>query len=53
MSAPPDTPLEELVSNRIWLKKYPVHYAGLDFHARSTVIRLSIGELLVHSPSPI
>jgi glyoxylase-like metal-dependent hydrolase (beta-lactamase superfamily II) len=53
MSAPPDTPLEELVSNRIWLKKYPVHYAGLDFYARTTVVRLSNGELLVHSPSPI
>ena len=53
MTAPPDTPLEELVSNRIWLKKYPVHYAGLDFHARTTVIRLSSGELLVHSPSPV
>jgi hypothetical protein len=25
----------------------------LDFHARTTVIRLSNGELLVHSPSPI
>ena len=53
MSAPPDTPFEELVSNRIWLKKYPVHYAGLDFHSRTTVVRLSNGELLVHSPSPI
>ena len=53
MSAPPETPLEELVSNRIWLKKYPVHYAGLDFYARTTVVRLSNGELLVHSPSPI
>ena len=53
MSAPPDTALEELVSNRIWLKKYPVHYAGLDFYARTTVIRLSNGELLIHSPSPI
>ena len=53
MTAPPDTPLEELVSNRIWLKKYPVHYAGLDFHARTTVIRLSSGELRVHSPSPV
>ena len=53
MSAPPETPLEELISNRIWLKKYPVHYAGLDFHARTTVIRLSSGELLVHSPSPV
>jgi len=53
MSAPQDAPLEELVSDRIWLKKYPVHYAGLDFYARTTVVRLSNGELLVHSPSPI
>ena len=53
MSAPQDTSLEELISNRIWLKKYPVHYAGLDFHARTSVVRLSNGELLVHSPSPI
>ena len=53
MSAPPDAPLEELVSNRIWLKKYPIHYGGLDFYARTTLIRLSNGELLVHSPSPI
>lgn len=53
MSASFDTPLEELVPERIWLNKYPVHYAGLDFYARATVIRLSNHELLIHSPSPI
>ena len=53
MSASYDNPLEELVSNRIWLKTYPVHYAGLDLFARTTVIRLAIGEVMVHSPSPI
>ena len=53
MSEPLHTPLEELIPDRIWLKKYPVHYAGLDFHARATVIRLSSGDLVVHSPSPI
>lgn len=53
MSESLHTPLEELVPDRIWLKKYPVHYAGLDFHARATVIRLSSGDLVVHSPSPI
>ena len=30
-----------------------VHYAGLDFHARATVIRLSSGDLVVHSPQAI
>jgi Domain of unknown function (DUF4336) len=49
----PDPSLEELVPNRIWLTTYPIHYAGLDFFARTTVIRLSNGELAIHSPSPI
>lgn len=53
MSARSDHPLEELIPNRIWLKKYPVHYAGLNFTARATVIRLTNGELWVHSPSPL
>lgn len=53
MSASSDAPLQELVPNRIWLKTYPVHYAGLDFYARTTVIRLSNGELIIHSPSPL
>ena len=49
----PNPSLEELVPNRIWLTTYPIHYAGLDFFARTTVIRLSNGELVIHSPSPI
>jgi hypothetical protein len=53
MSASPDAPLEELVANRIWTMRYPIHYAGLDFFARTTVIRLSNGELIIHSPSPL
>ena len=53
MLASSDTALEELVPNRIWITRYPVHYAGLDFDARTTVIRLSNGELMIHSPSPI
>ena len=30
-----DTRLTEYVPGRIWLKKYPVHYAGADFFARA------------------
>lgn len=48
-----DTELREYVPGRIWLKKYPVHYAGCDLFARATFIRLSNGDVLVHSPSPI
>jgi hypothetical protein len=54
MGAPDlDARLTEYVPGRIWLKKYPVHYAGADFFARATFVRLNDGSLLVHSPSPI
>lgn len=53
MTRPIDTDLHEYVSDRIWLKKYPVRYAGCDLFARATFIRLSSGEVLVHSPGPI
>jgi hypothetical protein len=53
MAEPVDTTLHTYVPGRIWLKKYPVHYAGCDFFARATYIRLSSGELFVHSPGPI
>lgn len=38
MSASPDAPLEELVANRIWTMRYPVHYAGLDFEADAKAV---------------
>jgi hypothetical protein len=53
LSALSESHLEELVPNRIWLKRYPVRYGGLDFYARTTVLRLSNGELWIHSPCPI
>ena len=48
-----DTSLTEYVPGRIWLKKYPVHFAGADFFARTTFVRLHNGDVLVHSPCPI
>ena len=48
-----DTRLTEYVPGRIWLKKYPVHYAGANFFARTTFVRLNDDSVLVHSPSPI
>jgi hypothetical protein len=47
-----DTSLKELVPGRIWTKKYPIHYAGCDFFARTTLVRLQSGDLVVHSPGP-
>jgi glyoxylase-like metal-dependent hydrolase (beta-lactamase superfamily II) len=48
-----DTSLLEYVPGRIWTKKYPIHYAGCDFFARTTLVRLRSGDVLVHSPCPI
>lgn len=45
--------LTEYIPNRIWLKEYPIRFAGCRFNARMTVIRLSDGRLLIHSPRPI
>lgn len=50
---PIDTALREYVPERIWTKKYPIHYAGCDFFARATFVRLQNGDVLVHSPCPI
>lgn len=47
------TSLFEYQKNSIWIKEYPVHYAGTDFNSRMTVIRLSHGDLMVHSPCKI
>ena len=45
--------LYEYQKNQIWIKEYPIHYAGTNFNSRMTVIRLSNGNLLVHSPCEI
>ena len=47
------SPITEYVKDSIWLKRYPVRYSGMSFSARTTLIRLRDGGLLVHSPSPI
>lgn len=45
--------LVEYIPDQIWFKQYPVHYSGLDFYSLMTVIRLSDGSLLLHSPCDI
>jgi hypothetical protein len=41
--------LTEFVPGRLWLREYPIRYAGTRFLARMTVLRSSFGKLLVHS----
>jgi len=45
--------LTEHTPGMIWIADYPVHYAGLDFFSRMTVIRLIDNRLLLHSPCHI
>ena len=40
-------------AHQIWLCAYPVRLAGTKFDARMTVIRLSSGEIMLHSPCRI
>jgi hypothetical protein len=42
--------LIEFVVDSIWLCLYPVHYAGIDFASRMSIVRLSDGSLMLHSP---
>lgn len=43
----------EYIPGHIWLKEYPIRYAGTRFNSRMTVIRLQSGELMLHSPCEI
>ncbi len=43
----------EYQMDTIWIKEYPIHYAGCDFNSRMTVIRLLNGNLFIHSPCEI
>jgi hypothetical protein len=45
--------LEEYVAGQIWLREYPIRFAGCDFNARMSVVRLPDSNLLLHSPCHI
>lgn len=45
--------LIEHTAGAIWIAEYPVHYSGLDFSARMTVIRLPDERLVLRSPCEI
>lgn len=41
---------QEYEPGTIWVREHPVHFFGMDIRSRVTVVRLSDGTLLVHSP---
>lgn len=45
--------LNSYVEEQIWICEYPVHYSGLDFSARMSVIKLENGSVMLHSPCKI
>jgi hypothetical protein len=45
--------LIEFQKDKIWLKEYPIKYAGTRFNSRMSVVRLKSGNLFIHSPCNI
>ena len=45
--------LKEYIKDQIWILEYPVQFFGMDLFARTTIIRLENGELIVHDPCKI
>jgi hypothetical protein len=45
--------LTEYLPDQIWLKEYPIRYAGTLFNSRMTVVKLSDARLMIHSPCEI
>ena len=43
----------EYVPGTLWLLPYPVRLGGARFEARTTIVRLGDGALVVHSPGPL
>ncbi len=44
--------LTTIVEDKIWATERSVWFSGVRLHARSTVVRLEDGSLLLHSPAP-
>jgi len=42
--------LTEFVPDQIWIREYPIRFAGVKVNARMTIVRLASGGLFVHSP---
>ena len=47
-----ESALTALVADRIWSLERPVWFSGARLRARTTVVRLDDGSLLLHTPPP-
>ena len=45
--------LAEYVKNQIWILEYPIRFGGMDLFARTTIIKLDNGDLIIHDPCKI
>lgn len=43
----------EYVKDQIWILEYPVRFLCMDLYARTTIIKLDNGDLIIHDPCPI
>ena len=43
----------EFIKNEIWTRQYSVEIIGTIYYAKCSVIRLSNGKFLIHSPGPL
>ncbi|MDC0678826.1 DUF4336 domain-containing protein [Sorangium atrum] len=48
----PDSALTAVVDDEIWTLDRPVWFSGVRMRARTTVVRLDDGSLLLHTPAP-
>src|SRR5499427_2243002 len=48
----PNSALTAVVDDKIWTLDRPVWFGGVRLRARTTVVRLDDGSLLLHSPAP-
>src|SRR5215207_7685073 len=44
--------LTKVIADRIWSLERPVWFSGVRLRARTTVVRLDDGSLLLHAPAP-
>jgi hypothetical protein len=45
--------LTDYIKNQIWIREYPVRYAGINLFGRMTIIKLDGGDLIIHDPCEI
>lgn len=45
--------LTEYIKDQIWILEYPIRFAAMDLFARTTIIKMDSGDLIIHDPCRI